>query len=153
MSENLSKKDANLVGVVAVLLIVAIGAYIFTRQQPKVDAPTTAPSPKGEEDYQKVVNNDFGRLTINAKGGSITSVAIAASSDAEKEKLRQMLSELEVARLAALRTCSLTLTFGGFSDRGDLYNCTGERIGALSKDAVGYLKDGMVARLQERGAK
>ncbi len=139
-------------GIAALIVIALALGLMFEAMKPRgTDPPTaTAPTPKGDEDYQKVVNNEFGRMTLNGKGGALTSVKLETLNDGQKEKLQEMLLELEVPRLVTLRACSFILTFGGLADKGEIHNCEGDRVGSLSSDAVGYLRDGMVAKLKER---
>ena len=67
---------------------------------------------------------------------------------ARARDLRAMLLYLEVSDLTAQRACSLTLSFGGWKDRGEIHNYSGDRIGNLNSDAVGLMRDEVNVALQ-----
>jgi hypothetical protein len=146
--ENSKQKDAKLVGnVVAGAIIVFVAIYLIKEMWPETK-PSEYPGVRSQE-VEKVVTNQAGRITIKTKGDATTSVKLEALSEGQKEGLQAMLLSLEVPKLVALRACSFTLTFGDF-EKGVIHNCEGERVGTLSNDAVGYLRDQMVAKLKER---
>lgn len=147
-----SKTFLIVAGVIAcgVILFAALAAMLPKNQPgvPTSSSLSAAVSPivppaqsTSEGEYEKVVNNEFGQLTIKSKGGSITSIRTVATTAEQKQKLRLMLIYLEVSDLTAQRACSLTLTFGGWKDRGEIHNCSGDRIGNLNSNAIGYMRD------------
>ena len=97
---------------------------------------------------EQVINNEFGQIVIKSKDSNLISIKVKANSENEKEKLRDMLTYLDVSRLTVQRACSLTLNYEGWSHDGEISNCAGERVGILSTEAVGYMRDQINSAIQ-----
>ena len=145
------------VSTAAVIFIGIFGCLIFSwisslfQGDKTTQTAGTTPTPytsKDSSDYEKVVYNELGKMRINGRSGELTSVRLDATSQDQKESLRAMLLYLEVSDLTAQRACSLTLSFGGWKDRGEIHNFSGDSIGNLNSDAVGFMRDKVNAALQ-----
>jgi hypothetical protein len=131
----------------ALMIVVVLEMVAPTRKTDKSAAVSPEPTP-ANQDQTQTVNNELGRTTIERKGGEIVSIRLEALSEDQRQQLRGMLVFLEVSDLTANRACSLTLKFGGWSDRGEIHNCDGARIGALNADAIGYMREKISAALK-----
>jgi hypothetical protein len=104
-------------GVIAfILFCFLIAKFVMTSapvERVELTPSQTPAAPKEGSDYEKIVNNDLGRMTIKGRGGDLVSIKLDAISQEQREKLQAMLIYLEVSSLTAQRACSLTLTFGG----------------------------------------
>jgi hypothetical protein len=127
--------------IVAGLLIVTLLEILHPSGDKAPVVFTPDPKPTTQQ-RASIVNNDLGRTTIERNDKEeIASIKIDTISKDQRQALRAMLVHLEVSDLTAQRACSLTLKFGGWSDRGEILNCAGARIGSLNSDAIGYMRD------------